>query len=144
MPGESIPDVEVTNDSTVIDWTADLDAEVTVPTGEPFIVDWGGLTANADGGVFEPDDVDQVVISHSILSLADLEHELLDIGFEWDTSWTGTVEGGERLDLSLLSNEAGEAFGGVGDDGVWLLGLYDSDAVLPVPLFLTVLVRGQD
>ncbi len=142
-PGETTTEVHLTNDSMVL--TVDADLTTLQPTemaaGSTPTVDWSGLTLNGQGNEFKHGDVDQVMVgTYASLTPTDLEEQLLDLELIHDGMWSyDLAAGGSSLDLSLLTDEAGAAFGGITDEGTWILALRCSTCANPAPLFLTVL-----
>ncbi len=133
--------VYVTNDSTLLTVDANL-AGVTslpAPVDTPLTVDWGDLTTDGQGNEFQAGDVDQVMVGYySTLTATDLEEQLLDLEYIYDGMWVYDLEeGGSSLDLSQLTDDGGASFGGITDDGTWILALRCTACPNPAPPFLT-------
>ncbi|MBL6975201.1 MAG: hypothetical protein ISR64_05660 [Deltaproteobacteria bacterium] len=138
--------LELTKDSTVLDFTVDLESleGVPFPPSTPdAILDWSGLTAKGDGMEFVAGDVDEVMVAHyTDLTPTDLEKQFLDVELLADEVWTADVASGTTLELIALSGATGP-FPGIDDEGTWLLTLRCTTCANPVPPFLTLLKYCQ-
>jgi hypothetical protein len=133
--------VYVTNDSTSLTVDANLAGvtQLEAPVDTPLTVDWDALTTDGQGNEFQTGDVDQVMVGYyETLTPTDLEEQLLDLEYVYDGMWRYDLEeGGSELDLSLLTDDGGAAFGGISGDGTWILALRCTACPNPAPPFLT-------
>jgi len=127
--------VEVTNSDTVLDFSVTVDGVTAVPGGEPFAVDWGGLTIDGLGNSFDHGAIDTIMVSsYPELSVAELEAQFLDLELVATELHTASTEGATRYDLNDLGD-----FDGIDETGTWVLALRCSTCTHPAPPYLTVL-----
>lgn len=142
VDGETNTLVEITDTSTVLDFSADLTSmtAIHVPAGEPALsVDWSGLKTDGQGIEIADGLIDQVMVGHyADLTVADLEEQFLDIEIIADELYSLDLTAGESLDLSTLGGDAG-AFPGIDDQGTWLLALRCTACVNPAPPAVIIL-----
>lgn len=130
--------VAVTDDSTVLDYTVDLDSltPVYAPAGT-FTVDWSALTVDGRGAPLEQSDIDTAKLAwFADASFASLAGDFLDVETNADKLWSAPIAAGSTLDLATLQGD--EAFTGLGD-GTWALALQCSSCPNPAPLLFTEL-----
>jgi hypothetical protein len=142
VDGETNTEVQVTDTSTVLDFTVDLASmtEIHVPAGEPALsVDWSELGTDGQGIDIADGLIDQVMVGHyADLTVADLEEQFLDIELIADELYSLDLTAGESLDLSTLVGDAG-AFPGIDDQGTWLLALRCMTCINPAPPAVIIL-----
>ncbi len=145
-PNETNTEVRITNDSTVLDYTVDMlsMSRITLPSGVANIkVDWTddtALSTNAIGNEFLPTAITDIMIGHYADKTPEqVQEQFLDIDRNADEMWTKYMPTGTNTLLSELTNEAGEPFTGIDDNGTWLIALMCGDCTSPAPWFLTIL-----
>lgn len=136
--GGPVVPIELRSDSASLSYTVDLSA------GEPatldgWEVDWSGLTTDMRGLPLRLSDVDGLTLAHFNESLSTLEQDFLRLEQLSDVRYETTLTGVVRFDLGLLTDEDGQPFAGLSDEGVWLLALRCSLCSNPAPPFLTQL-----
>jgi len=130
------------NDSTIL--TVDVDitsaTPLAAPADTPLTIDWSELTINGQGNEMKLGDIDQVIVGYyPSLTPADLEDQLLDLEYVHDGMWYLDLStGGTNAALSTLTDDNGDAFPGITDDGTWLLALRCTTCTNPAPPFLTI------
>ena len=144
-PSSEVTELALTNDSTHLDYTVDLERmkPVTVPTGQPALtIDWNQMTVNALGNRYLANQITQARVAHfETVSLAELEAGFLNLEEMADRSWSGAITAGTSIELGLLTDETGAPFPGIDDTGTWLVALFCTagDCNNPAPWSLTVL-----
>ncbi|HTQ03779.1 MAG TPA: hypothetical protein VMI54_07970 [Polyangiaceae bacterium] len=135
------------DDSARFDYTTSLSSSAfyPIPTGTPQLtLDFGALTLDARGLPLDPSAVDEVRLVESSDTLSSTgESALLDLTptHVWragvDASAPGP-NGSGPIDLSTLTDDEGNAFGGIDGNHTWLLELWDG-TLMPAPRYLVVL-----
>jgi hypothetical protein len=145
-PAETTTDVRMADDSTQLDYTADLSSldRVAIPAGTAdVILDWSdeaALTTTATGKPWFPTRITDVQVAHyAERTLEELEDEFLDLEFLADELYSLNLSAGQSVSLSRLTDANGTAFPGIDDVGVWVVALKCGSCSNPAPLFLTVL-----
>jgi len=147
VDGETNTVVEVTDSSTILDFTVDL-ASMTkpaVPADDPALtVDWSGIETDGQGIEMADGLVDQVMVGRYDLTVEELEEQFLFIELIAEELYSADVTEGTSLDLTLLQDEDGNTFPGVDDQGTWLMALRCMTCVNPAPPALTILTACSD
>jgi hypothetical protein len=144
-PSSDVTELALTNDSTNLDYTVDLERmkPVMVPTGQPSLtIDWNDMSVNALGNQYLANQITQARVAHfATTSLGELEAGFLNLEELTERSWSGEVSAGTSIDLGLLTDETGAPFPGIDDSGTWLVALFCTagDCNNPAPWSLTVL-----
>lgn len=142
VPGEAADELVVTDTSTVLDFTVDLQSlhPLAVSTDEPALtLDWSAVSIDGQGNDFNPGDVDQVMLAYyADLTVEDLEADFLDIELIADRLWTLDISSGTTADLSMLDGDD-SAFTGIDDQGIWLMALRCTTCANPAPPVLTLI-----
>ena len=141
--------VSVTNESTQLEWEANLDllAPTPVPADQGNItVDWYSTIAlTSYGAPFVNNQITEVLVGR-FPPEHDLNTEFLDIELDATQLWRGKVAAGSKLNLSAnsqgmptLTDAEGAQFTGVPADSTdqWLLGLICTTCVNPTPWYIT-------
>jgi len=141
--------VSIPSSCGILDFTADLaSAEpVSIPAAGPWVVDWGGLTRNGQGGDLAFESIDSVLLGfYGGMTVEEIQSQIMDLEQVATTLWEIPVSGALSADLAdarerTEGGAAGAAFPGFeqAEDGVWLLGLMCSGCQSPAPLVLAVL-----
>ena len=138
--------ISLTNDSTIIDYSADLRslAPVQLPAGTANVVfDWSDdeiLTTTGKGQAFVPNKITDVMIAHyADKTPAELEQEFLDLEIVADDLYRVFLTAGQNVNLSELENESGNTFQGIDDQGTWILALVCGTCMNPAPWYVTIL-----
>ena len=137
-------ELDLTNDSTLLDYTVDLEraVPVPVPTGQPSLtIDWNGMQTNALGNEFLPTQITEAVVAHfDASSLPELEAHFLDLRELADGWWSGAVVSGTSIDLGTLADSSGATFPGIDGTGTWLVALFcTAGCNNPAPWSITIL-----
>ena len=143
-PASEKTELSLTNDSTLLDYSVDLDrAEpVFVPAAEPsVIIDWDAMTLNALGNEYQRTQITEAVVAHfDTDSLDDLEADFLNLKDNASGWWSGTMVAGTSIDLETLTDAAGASFPGIDERGTWLVALFCTSACNnPAPWSITIL-----
>ncbi len=148
-PEETNTAVQLANDSTVLEYTADLTSlkRIAVPPGRADIVlDWFDdevLSKNAMGRQWMPTRITDVQVAHyRDLTPSDLEREFLRLDLIADEMWDIYLLAGQSVNLSRLTtgpDGTGEPFPGIDEQGTWLVALKCESCANPAPLFLSIL-----
>lgn len=135
--------LDLTTDSTVLDFTVDLQSAAGIPLApatKELTLDWTGLATKGNGIELASGEVDQVMVGHyPDLDLADIEKQFLDVELLAQDLWTADVASGTTLELSTLDGASGP-FPGISPQGTWLLALRCTTCANPVPPFIARLV----
>lgn len=134
--------VEMTSESTILDFSADLSSlePQRIPAGEADInLEWGNIAMNAMGQEFVARSIGEVMVAKYSLTPQELEEQFLDLELIADDIWRGEVTVGTDLTLSELTNDAGEAFTGIDDEGTWIVALVCSTCANPAPWYISIL-----
>jgi hypothetical protein len=141
-PASTNTTVTVTDTSTALEYTVDLDAltptQVPAATGA-ITVDWSGMTVNALGNEFQTTDITRVMLGRYTETVAELEASFLDLELIAEDLYRVDVPSGTSIDLSGAMTEAGQAFAGIDANSTWVLTLICGDCNNPAPWYLTVL-----
>jgi hypothetical protein len=147
-PDETNTEVYITSDSTDLTYSADLSSlkKVKITAGTPeIIMDWSdSIEFNALGAEFIPTHITEAMVAYySSKTPADLEDEFLDLEIIADEIWRLDIPYGTSADLSVLTNEDGDNFSGIDENGTWILALICGDCANPAPWFITVFQTCQ-
>jgi len=110
---------------------------IPVAVGADPVLDWSGLDTDAQGGALASYRLDLLGLFHLPVGLGELENTLQADGLSGARAWWLEVPDRDRVHLSEAQGD--EPFGGVDDEGTWLLGLYSSSSIRPLPRVLLVL-----
>ncbi len=135
--------VEMTNDSTRLDYTVDLQSltPTQLPLATPgIVVSWKDMTTNALGNEFTPTSILEVRVSRYTQTPAELEQQFLDLEQIAADSYSAEIRAGTSVDLSTLTNEAGQSFAGIDANGTWILALVCGGCRNPAPWYMSTLV----
>lgn len=141
-PASSNTTVTLSNDSTKLEYTVDLHSlqPTLVPPGKADLsVDWADILTNAMGNTFQPTQITEVRVAHYTQTPAELEEEFLDLELIADNTWRNQEIAGTSIDLSMLTDENGQAFPGISAEGTWVLGLVCGACRNPAPWYITFL-----
>lgn len=125
-------DTKLTIDDTSAAVTYDVDLArarpVHVPAATPAVtLNWGKMTTNALGNPYDWNQINDAVVAHfTNETLADLENDFLNLESLAEGWWKGEVPAGKSIDFSTLTNDQGEPFPGIDDQGIWLAALFCS------------------
>jgi hypothetical protein len=127
-PASQNTTVNITNESTLIDYTVDLHTKpaVLVPAGSNAItVDWSQMQTNAMGRPFTKRMVIEVRVDHVPLTPAEIEGKFLGLASLGDKTFKGAVTKDGTIALNTLTDSTGAAFTGIDPSlgGTWLLAL---------------------
>ena len=139
-PVDGGPELPITlnSDSATLAYDVELESLVEVALdGE--IVEWSDLTLDMRGLPIRLSDIDRLDLGWYEEDLTGLEADFLGLEDLVDDLYTTPLSATIDQDLSLLTNDAGEPFAGVTDEGTWLLALRCMACSNPAPPFLTVL-----
>jgi hypothetical protein len=142
-PNATQTELDLTNDSTKLDYTVNLTAArpVRVPAGvAPLTLDWSQMTTNAIGNPYVYSQITAAAVAHyTTKSLSDLEWQFLSLEDIADGWWSGPVMAGNSIDLSGLVDAGGAAFPGIDSTGIWMAALFCTSCNNPAPWSITVL-----
>jgi hypothetical protein len=133
--------VEITPDSTRLEYTADLSslAPTELPSGTSDITfDWSQMTVNALGHEFIPTNITRIVVANFAQTPAELEGQFLDLETIHQGMWRGDVTAGASARLDELVDDSGAPFQGFDDNGTWVIALFCGACANPAPWYLTV------
>ncbi len=147
-PNATQTELDLTNDSTKLDYTVDLARAkpVYVPAGVSALsVDWSQMTTNALGNTYRGTQITEAAVAHyANLSVADLKSQFLDLEEIADGWWSGSISAGTTVDLSGLTDSHGNTFPGIDDNGTWLVALFcTKNCNNPAPWSITFLKPCQ-
>jgi len=146
-PDETNTLISLEPDSTQLTYTADLTTlqRFKLPAiTEETAIDWSQMETNGLGHTFERNSITDIMIARYDLTPEELELQFLDIELIASDMYRAEVPFGEDIALSELTNEAGEAFSGISDDGTWVLALTCGFCRNPAPWFLTILESCEE
>lgn len=143
-PTSENTELVLTNDSTVLEYSVDLESAmpVLVPANTAELnFDWGEMTTNALGNDYPAAQINEAVVAHyDSLTLAELEEQFLFLEELADGWWGGEIKAGDNVNLSELSDASGAAFPGVDESGVWMVALFcTANCSNPAPWSITLL-----
>lgn len=143
-PSSTNTSLTLTDDSAVLDYSVHLATArpLHIPVATPHVtLDWGKMTTNAIGNEFDPSQINQAVVAHfANKTLADLEHQFLDLQTLADGWWSARVGSGKSIDLGTLVDRNMASFPGIDEQGVWLSALFcTTNCNNPAPWSITVL-----
>ena len=145
-PSETNTEVRLDDDSTRLDYVADLTSldRVAIPAGTADVVlDWSDeelLTTTATGKPWFATRITDVQIAHyRTKTPGALETEFLDLEGVADELYSINLSAGQSVRLSRLTDDEGTAFVGIDDEGTWIAALKCASCSNPAPLFLTIL-----
>jgi hypothetical protein len=135
--------VKMTKDSTKLEFTADLTSltPTGIPAGESAItLDWSKIKKNALGSTFITTNITRALIGHYTETPAELSTDkFLDLELIAKELYTVDIPEGTSIDLSTMKDSGGNGFGGINDQGTWLVALQCGSCHNPAPWYLTVL-----
>jgi len=134
-------DVTVGDGDTTLDYTVDLHSapSIQAPAGSPDVsLDWSAVKKDVYGNDYNSVAGDTLLIGHySGQTVDDVEAEFLQLDTAATEVYrTSVVQATSLDDLSIATDEAGNAFPGFDTDGTWLVGVQCSTCSTPVPLLL--------
>lgn len=145
-PNSTNHTVTLTNDSTVVNATADLTSKpaLSIPANTSDItVDWLDMVDNALGEDFFDSSIGEVRVRHYPFTTTELEARTLDWDLLYDVEYSGAPDGVEQINLSTLVDTQGNAFAGIEGDvgGTWMVMLMCREDICgnPAPWFAAVL-----
>jgi hypothetical protein len=141
-PNSANTQVTMDGESTQLAYSVDLHSSqpLGIPAGEAAIaVEWTDMTINAMGREFVPTFIEEVQVARYSLTPAQLEEQFLDLDLIADEMWTAEVPSGTSIVLSDLTNEAGQAFGGIDDTHTWIVALICGRCMNPAPWYISIL-----
>ena len=100
-------------------------------------LDWSGLDTDAQGHPLSAYRLDMLGLFHLPVAIDQLEATLREQGLADASAWWLDVAGRDDASLEELQGEQG--FAGIDDQGTWLLALFESSGVSPLPRVLVVL-----
>jgi hypothetical protein len=135
--------VELTNDSTGLDFKADIHSAKTtdISSGDACVkLSWENLPKNALGVDFDNTSITEVMVGHYNESPSELEgSKFLDLDRIAKDLYRGNIDSGYVADFSKLKNSSGDYFKGIDNTGTWLVALICGNCRNPAPLYLSVL-----
>jgi hypothetical protein len=127
-PASSETKLTIDDDSAQVAFDVELARArpVHVPSANPAItLNWGKMEKNALGNPYDWNQINDAVVAHfTNETLEDLENDFLNLESLAEGWWKGEVQAGKSIDLSTLSNAAGESFPGIDGEGIWLTALF--------------------
>jgi hypothetical protein len=146
-PASTNTEVVISDDSTVLDWTVDLQSlrSIAVPPGEASIVlDWGGIQTNGLGEEFTKPSIGKLVVARYDATPVELEADFsslvnFDGSVNADELWEATVPSGSCLSLADATDSSGGSFPGIDGDSTWVVALFCEACQNPAPWFLSFL-----
>jgi hypothetical protein len=145
-PASTNTQIKLSNTSTKLDYTVDFHSlkPTMVPGADPKLtVDWADILTNAMGNTFLPTQITEVRVAHYTQPQAELEAHFLDLELIDEDTWRDQEIAGTSIELSKLTNDAGQSFPGVSASGTWVLGLVCGACRNPAPWYLTILKPCQ-
>jgi hypothetical protein len=144
--GESNDQVRLSNDSTTLSYTVDLAKldPILLPqhVGE-VVLSWDDkrrLTMNGMGAAWIPTYITDVAVARYVgYSVADLERHFLLLQELASEQYDVQLDAGQEVALSRLSDQAGNPFPGIDENGVWLFSLTCGSCRNPAPWFVSIL-----
>lgn len=134
--------VTMTSASATVTYDANLHSltPTGVPAGQPAItLDWGTMTTNALGGVFDPTAITHVLLGHYTQTPTQLEKQFLDIELIAADLYEAAISIGTSIDFSTMTTSSGKAFTGIDDTGTWMVALQCGACHNPAPWYLSIL-----
>ncbi len=140
VEGETNTTVAIHSDSASIEHVPDLEQgdAIVVPAASDTLVDWSALSVNGQGNPFSAESIDELILARYELTLEEVEERFAELPTLAAESYAADVGGRTTLASKLATDGSGQAFAGFEGEGIWLLGLFSSTELLPVPLFLGV------
>jgi hypothetical protein len=135
--GPEVP-IALSSDSASLAYDVELEALEEVSL-DGALVEWSDLTVDMRGLPIRLSDIDRLDLGWYAEDLTGLEADFLGLEDLVDDLYTTPLNATIDQDLSVLTNSAGETFGGVTNEGTWLLALRCMACSNPAPPFLTVL-----
>ncbi|MBN2343487.1 MAG: hypothetical protein JXX29_04805 [Deltaproteobacteria bacterium] len=141
--------VTIHNDSVQLDYEADLSSlePIILPPGTADVyLDWtGSMTNNAMGREFAPTMIAGIMVAHyTDTTISALESDFLNLENMADEIWRKTIDAGTYATLSELTDDNGNAFTGITDEGIWIVALMCGDCSIPAPWFISQLKICED
>jgi hypothetical protein len=133
--------------STGLTYTADLHSltKTHIPVGTAAItMDWEYMTTNSLGNEFIVTNITEALVARYAQPPEQLEAEFLDLELIADEMYRGEVPFGASVSLSELTDEAGQPFTGIDDNGTWIVALFCGSCANPAPWYLSVLSACAD
>ncbi|MBN2196465.1 MAG: hypothetical protein JW751_26880 [Polyangiaceae bacterium] len=145
--GSAVTTVNIGSACGILDFGATLaaDAPVSVPAAGPWVLGWGDLTKNGQGGDLKPSAISSVLVGQfETMSLQEIQDDIMDLELNathlWEFDLTQDMIRGRTADLALATERGtGTAFPGFGGAGVWLVALMCASCTSPAPVVLAVL-----
>ncbi len=138
----TVTDVSITDDSTKLDYTADLHslAVTNVPAATAQLtLDWSQMTTNGLGREFTPSYITDAMVGHYTETPAELETKFLDLDRIAIATYRAQIPSGSVLDFTTLKDENGAGFPGVDETGTWVVGLLCGNCRNPAPWYMAIL-----
>ncbi len=129
--------VSLDNSSASLDLTPSAGRPTAVTAGSDPEIDWANLSLDGQGAALASYRLDLLGVFQLPVAPGELELTLREQGLSGARAWWLEVPDRDRARLSELRGD--EPFPGVDDEGTWLLGLFESSSVLPLPRVLLVL-----
>lgn len=108
-----------------------------LPVGGSPTLDWSGLDTDARGQALVAYRLDLLGLFHLPVPHGEVEATLAAQGLVGATAWWLDVSGGDSAVLAEV--EGDEPFTGLVAEGTWLLGLFESSSISPLPRVLVAL-----
>jgi len=135
-PGEGAR-VDIDDDSASLSLEASGGQALAVPAGVPFTIDWSELDTDASGGSLAGYRLDLLGLFHLPVEPDALAATLASDGLSGARAWWLEVPDGDSAAIDALQGD--EPLAGLEPDGTWLLGLFQSTGISPLPRVLVQL-----
>lgn len=142
-PNATQTNVELTNASTSLEFTVDLERAQAerIPLGTADLeFDWSQMTTTSLGNEFASLQINEAVVAHFSLTRPELEANFLNLREIHDAWYSTTSIAGTSVNLATLTSETGAAFPGIDENGLWMVALFcTEDCNSPAPWSITFL-----
>ena len=150
-PNSTNTSVALTSSSTQLTYNVSLHSltPAAIPAGQAAItLDYNQIATNALGNQFIASNITKVLVGHYDETPTELEAKFLDLELIAKKLYRGDSDSrsanpidlsDNKVALSALKTDAGEAFSGIDDTGTWLVALQCGGCRNPAPWYLSVL-----
>jgi hypothetical protein len=128
----------------IVNFTPDIasPAQLSLPKGGPWVLDWSLLTKTGLGGKVNFASIDSLMLGYyDGMTVAQIQSRFLDLQIMTTTTYTATLSKGQNhVDLGSAKDTTGVAFAGfTPTNSTWVAALLCSTCVNPAPVALTIL-----
>jgi hypothetical protein len=142
-PASTETSVVLDSNSTTVDFELDLmsPVAVSIPVGNADVeLSWRGITKTALGNDYIDTSVSEVVVAQYDMTRDELEENFLQLRDLSVAQWGSDDIAGRGVELTDLSNDAGEPFAGITTEGLWLAAMFCTVSCNnPAPVSITFL-----